>query len=278
MSERGVVDLERDVVAARERLMGDIAALRAPGGLTDLPETIRQAAIGKKDDIVEDLKDRGRGFVEAAREKAVANPAATLVIGAGLAWHFLRRPPIAAALIGGGLLSLLRTRADGAAGGTPDDALQRARQNLRRQAGDLGASVGGAARHAMQNAVETSEEIAGEARAKAAGLAADLKDRAADMADDARRRAASIAGTARERAGEIADAARQAIADTPLGGLVQDEDRMLAEPPFPDDYPGETDEGASSARRPVRTETVLIGAAGVALGAVIAALYQRRNG
>lgn len=49
-----------------------------------------------------------QGLVEEMKAKAAENPAATLAISAGLAWRLLRHPPIATALIGTGLFSLLR--------------------------------------------------------------------------------------------------------------------------------------------------------------------------
>jgi hypothetical protein len=42
-------------------------------------------------------------------ERAAANPAAALAIGAGLAWRLFHRPPIATLLVGMGLVGLLRT-------------------------------------------------------------------------------------------------------------------------------------------------------------------------
>jgi hypothetical protein len=56
------------------------------------------AAIGSVQRIWSDLMDR-----------ASANPSAALAIGAGLAWRFAHRPPIATLLVGVGLAGLLRT-------------------------------------------------------------------------------------------------------------------------------------------------------------------------
>jgi hypothetical protein len=43
------------------------------------------------------------------KARSAANPAAALVLGGGLAWRLLHRPPIASALVGLGLISLWRT-------------------------------------------------------------------------------------------------------------------------------------------------------------------------
>ena len=42
-------------------------------------------------------------------QRASANPWAAIAIAAGLTWHLVRHPPISSALIGCGLISLLRT-------------------------------------------------------------------------------------------------------------------------------------------------------------------------
>jgi len=57
-------------------------------------------------------------MVEDMKAKASENPAATLAISAGLAWRLLRHPPIATALIGAGLFSLLRAALSGVKTGT----------------------------------------------------------------------------------------------------------------------------------------------------------------
>ena len=212
--------LERDVDAARARLMGDIAALRAPGGLTDLPETLKQAALEKRDGLIDEARSRGRSAIDAIREKAVANPAATLVIGAGLAWHFLRRPPITAALIGGGLFSLLRTPVDTAHAGSGGDALERAKQNLKTQTETLRSQAADIGREAGRKVEETASQLARDAKDRASALAADAQEAAADVIGDAAARASSIAGQARDKAAALAEDAKAAIGATPLGRCV----------------------------------------------------------
>jgi hypothetical protein len=48
-------------------------------------------------------------MLDELKARAAANPSAALAIGAGIAWRFLKDPPIATALIGAGMLSLWRT-------------------------------------------------------------------------------------------------------------------------------------------------------------------------
>ena len=115
MAADDLQQLERDVEAARTKLTADIATLRSPGTFSEFTHNLKQAALETRDNFIDDARTRTRSaieeMVETVKEKAVANPAATLVIGAGIAWHLIRRPPVATALIGGGLFSLLRTDA-----------------------------------------------------------------------------------------------------------------------------------------------------------------------
>jgi hypothetical protein len=265
--------LEREVETARAKLMGDIAALRAPGGLTDLPETLKQAALEKRDSFVEEARARSRSVVETIREKAVANPAAALVIGAGLAWHFLRRPPIAIALVGGGLFSLLRTPVDASLSGRRGDELERTKQNLKTQAGELGSQAAELGRQAGRSVEEKAAELARDARTRAAALAADAQDKAADMIDEARDRASELVEEARGKASSLADEAKAAIARTPLGRFVSQDE----EEPAMDDLFDNGEEEVDTRGKVLRTDTLMLGAAGIALGAAIAVLYQRRQ-
>ena len=66
-----------------------------------------------RDDLVDKtknaVKDRAQGILAEIKDRAAANPLAALAIGAGLAWRLLHKPPIATLLVGGGLVSLLKT-------------------------------------------------------------------------------------------------------------------------------------------------------------------------
>src|SRR4051794_30040733 len=105
--------LELEVENSRSRLSEDIATLRSPSVYSDFLNSLKETALDAKDSMVEDVKDRSQSAIhdaiELAKAKAIANPTATLVIALGVGWHLLRNPPITAALIGGGLISLLRT-------------------------------------------------------------------------------------------------------------------------------------------------------------------------
>ncbi|MCO5070437.1 MAG: hypothetical protein M9944_04410 [Rhizobiaceae bacterium] len=167
MGDSDLRQLELEVEAARAKLTSDIAALRAPGALSSLTEDIKEVVADKRDAFIDEARDRINstvsGFIENVKEKAVANPMAAVVIGAGIAWHVIRRPPVAIALVGGGLYSLLRTSPGPLIGG--GDPFTRARQNLGAQAHDIAEAAG-----------SIGEDVAERTKDAAMGAARKAKD------------------------------------------------------------------------------------------------------
>src|SRR5215211_7659483 len=104
MSDGNLDLLEREVDEARRRLGRDIERLRSPSAMSDLKDHVTSTASSIKDDLVE--RARGAASTTAQRvwsdlkDRANANPGAVLAIGAGLAWHFMRHPPITTLLVG----------------------------------------------------------------------------------------------------------------------------------------------------------------------------------
>jgi hypothetical protein len=98
MSQADLNTLERDVELTRAKFAHDLARLRSPHNLAEFKEDLWAHARETKDGVLADLKAR-----------AAANPLALAAIAAGVAWRVFHRPPIATALVGLGLFSLLRT-------------------------------------------------------------------------------------------------------------------------------------------------------------------------
>src|SRR4051812_21125105 len=96
--------LERDVEDARARFAGDLARLRAPSTLSDFKAELWAEASETKDTILEKTKqsatDGVQRLIADLKDRAAANPAAALAIGAGLAWRIIQRPPVATLLVG----------------------------------------------------------------------------------------------------------------------------------------------------------------------------------
>jgi hypothetical protein len=113
MSQSDLNALERDVEQARARFANDLARLRSPVNLARFKDDLWAEARETKDELVEKTKEAAKDGVQRVltqlTERAAANPAAALAIGAGLAWRLFHRPPIATLLVGMGLAGLLRT-------------------------------------------------------------------------------------------------------------------------------------------------------------------------
>ena len=113
MAEADLDALERDVESARVRLAEDIARWRDPATMSEFKDTVVQRATSMKDEVFREATDTATHTAESLwsdiQQRARANPWAALAIAAGLTWHLVRDPPISSALIGFGLISLLRT-------------------------------------------------------------------------------------------------------------------------------------------------------------------------
>src|SRR5579862_1601813 len=116
MSKAELNTLEQEVEAARARVAGDLARLRAPATMSEFKGELLVEARQSKDQLLEKssnyVKDAAQHVWSDLKGRAAANPAAALAIGAGLAWQLLRRPPIASILVGAGIFGLMNTRPD----------------------------------------------------------------------------------------------------------------------------------------------------------------------
>jgi len=173
--------LEEDVAKARERVAADVARLRSPTALAEFKEDIGHTLSGTAQRTVTDLKNR-----------AAANPAAVLAIGAGLLWRFARHPPIASLLIGVGLTSLLRTNP----ASPPSPVVTRTGELL--DAASEKASAWG----------EQAREFTAQARETAAAAAASVSATAERFADQATQAATRIS----EQGARLSDQAAQTAA------------------------------------------------------------------
>ena len=165
--------LEREVEDARQRVAEDLSRLRSP------------TAVGEfKDDLLQ-------GFVANLKERAAADPAAVMMIGAGLAWRLIKHPPIASLLVGVGAWSLLKQKGS-------REGLNGLASRAATLASDAGERVGEIRARASA--------IVDRASSSAAQVAATLKDTAADTAT----RAGDAAIQIRDRAMDGGNQARLA--------------------------------------------------------------------
>jgi hypothetical protein len=174
VSEAELDGLEREVIEARRRLAYDLKQLRAPATVQEFKDEM----VGYKDDLVNQVAERGvdagkekiHAVIDDLKQRAVANPAAALSIGAGIAWHLLRRPPITSALIGFGLFSLLRTPPAPPKADAREKLWQQA-SAAARYAGELGQELGGRVSEAVQSGIEQARDIGSMAVARASETA-----------------------------------------------------------------------------------------------------------
>jgi hypothetical protein len=282
MSDPSIQQLEREVEAARARLAGDLAILRAPGTYEAFTAELRDEAVDLKDAVIDKAKSSVQStfdkLIEDVKARAAANPAAALAIGAGIAWRLIRHPPIATALVGAGLYSLFKTSP--AQINPSGDYLTQARTRLGEQASELAGTV-----------KDRAAEIGEVAVAKAAGLASETAERASAIGESAKDKVEEIAGsvtqTARQWSAEARDSARQTGAEVRAGidgaGTAIDDMRRSAA-----DAAQRTAVRAGAVAEdwvrpaqqmiedPQARDKLLLGAAGIAVVAALGIACQRR--
>jgi hypothetical protein len=187
MTEAELDLLERDVEAARNRIAVDFARLRSPATLSGFKDDVLARGREAKDATIhamtEQASSAARRVVADLKDRAAANPAAALAIGAGLLWRFAHRPPIATLLVGVGLASLLRTSPHSG----PSPVVARTSE-LAESATELAGSAAQKVREWGEEARESAGETLAQVSAKAADLAAQaskLGERVSDVAERA---------------------------------------------------------------------------------------------
>ena len=243
MNEAELNVLERDVEQARARFAGDLARLRSPATLSNFQDDLWARASETKDDLVEKAKEAAtdgvQRLVSDLKEKAAANPAAALAIGAGLAWRLVHRPPIASLLVGIGLFSLWRTTPSEGEGPVP-------------RAADLAGQVKETLQEWSAGATENLTQIADKASAAAEETYASARDTVSKVKTHVTVAADQAAGSVQETMTHIRDQASAASAKTSAA--------VRAITPN------------AEAR-----DNLLLGAAALAVAAAVGIAYQRRS-
>lgn len=190
MSDPSLQQIEREVEAARAKLAGDLATLRSPATYSEFTSDLKSEALEMKDALVDKAKSSVQStfenFVDDMKARAAANPAATLAIGAGIAWRLIQHPPIATALIGAGLYSLFRTSPLQPTPRDNESFLLQARERLAEQASDLADNVRQRASAMGEAATEKASELATEVKMRAANLGEAATDKATELASAAK--------------------------------------------------------------------------------------------
>lgn len=239
MSQAQLDTLEHEVEEARARLAGDLARLRAPSTLSDFKEDLWAEANETKDELVEKTKHAATQGVQRLmadlKDRAAANPAAALAIGAGIAWRIVQRPPIASLLVGLGLFGLLRTSPSDQGNGIGAQTAKLAGA-AKERARDWTAQAAHAVSGLADQASATADRVSDRVLASTQETVQSLKETATTTAGEAVDRLG-------ERAAEVAEKATQAVHD-----LVPDQDTR---------------------------DNILLGAAALAVAAAVGIAYQR---
>jgi len=233
-------NLEHEVETARARLASDLSSLSSADTYSEFQRDLKHEA-----------RYRLHGMVDEVKARAAANPAAALAIGAGITWKLIERPPIAAALIGAGLLSLWRTTRLGTNDQSERDYLSEGRERLKEQVGDLAGSV-----------KDQAVEMAGVVKNQASEFADTAKEKVRQWSASAASELKEGAATVAQHAYDSLDEARESAAAVPAtaSAMVRQASAAIHE----------------SLRDHDARDKILLGAAGLAVAAALGIAYQRR--
>jgi hypothetical protein len=265
--------LERDVEAARARLVNRVAQLKAPP-LSGVKDELVADATDYKDEVIDSAKqkltDTIDGFVSDIKRRAAENPVAVAAIGAGIAWKLWQKPPITTLLVGAGVAALFGRAsvreidvdpydADRPSsyvpGGVAGFGYERTRDVIEQKA------IGGAT-----VAIETAREKAGE-----------LRDRVGEMTDSALRSAGELRDNAVRSAGELMDNARRSAGDlreSAVRSTGQAGDSLTA---YARDTRARIQPARGYAEDVVRDNGVYFGLAALAIGAAAGIGFMQMN-
>jgi hypothetical protein len=193
--------LERDVEAARARLVNRVAQLKAPP-ISGVKDELVADATEYKDEVIDSAKqkvtDAIDGFVSDMKRRAADNPVAVAAIGAGLAWRLWQKPPIATLLVGAGVAALFGRSSVREIDLDPYDP---DRPSGYVPGGIAGYGYGTTAGTIEQKVIGGVTVAAETAREKAS----ELRDRATELKDQTLRSAVALKERALQSAGELRD-------------------------------------------------------------------------
>ncbi|MFL5139229.1 MAG: hypothetical protein ACJ8C9_11305 [Microvirga sp.] len=278
-----VATLEAEVAAARARFARTLDRLTDPATHDAMKNEVMERVEGYKDGLLGSVeasaRAKGQGVVDDLKTRAMNNPAGAALIGAGIAYHLYRHPPITTLLVGAGTALLMRARGKRSS----DPTAYRAPYDEKQPRGYVPGGVAGYGYPVEEDAPGSTTTDRIMAEAAAAG------DRARALASEVGERAREIGGRAREaaaeagsRIAETAERTRHAAADTLDRTRSTAEDiAARARPTAHDAYERtagaaeDAYERAGDAYDRVRTDPWLLGALGIAAGAALAVAMRR---
>jgi len=289
-----VATLEAEVAAARARFARTLDKLTDPATHEAMKNEVMERVEGYKDGLLGSVeasaRAKGQGVVDDLKTRAMNNPAGAVLIGAGIAYHLYRHPPITTLLVGAGTALLMRARGKRLS----DPTAYRASYDAKQPRGYVPGGVAGYGYPVEEDAPgsTTTDRIMAEAAAaggKARAFASEVGERAREIGGRAREAAAEagsrIAETAertRHAAADTLDRTRHAAADTldrtrSTAEEIAARARTTAHDAYERTAGAAEDayERAGDAYDRVRTDPWLLGALGIAAGAALAVAMRR---
>ena len=202
--------LERDVEAARARLVSRVAQLKGPP-LAGVKDELVAEATEYKDEMIESAKQKVTGTIDEIvadlKRRATDNPIAVVAIGAGIAWKLWQKPPVTTLLVGAGVAALF-----GAGRRIPQIEVDP--YNPDRPSGYVPGGVGGYGYERTRDVVE-QKVIGGVtvAAETARQKASELRDRVTEVTHRARNSAAEIKDNVVRSASELTDRTLRSVDD-----------------------------------------------------------------
>ena len=201
--------LERDVAESRARLADTLDRLTSPetseAVKRDLMDTVHKA----KDDVMNRARDTGRqtaqGVADSLKQRAMDNPFAVALIGAGIAWRLYKKPPVTTLLVGAGVAALMM----GGSGRSTGRGLSRDPYRDPRQ-GYVPGGVAGYGYPVEEDA--PTPGLAERAKTAASGVAERARDLGERAREAASRAVAQVSETAEDVAARVSATVSGAIA------------------------------------------------------------------
>jgi hypothetical protein len=266
-----VSTIEHEVEEARERLAGAIAKLSDPATHQAVKDEVmgyvegyKEQLLHKKDELIDDARaavtQKAQGVVADLKQRAMNNPVAVAMIGAGIAYRLYRHPPLTTLLVGGGIALMMRGRGRAMS----DRAAYRAPYDGEQPRGYVPGGVAGYGYPVEEDApgsttTERMMRTASEYGEKARDAAYQAKDRISEAAE----RAGSAAYDGYERTREAAMEAYERSRSTAYDAYGRVGDAAY-----------DARERAAGAYDSVRTSPLALGAIGVVAGAALAAAIR----
>ena len=247
---RSVEELRRDSEQSRAQLAATVDRLREQ--IADTAEDIRYKVSPEhiKAEVSGFISHKTHGWMDALKQQAMDNPMQAVAAGTAIAVPALRLArgfPLPLLMIGVGLALSSKTVRDRAAEAAAP-GIEKAREVID-EVTERAQSLGDGVRKAMSHAERQAAGMAGEAQETAegmadaaSGMAGDLRDRATEAADAVASKVRSGMDAASEIAKERIEQVRSTAANAP-----------------------------ATASKVIRDNAAMIGALGVAIGAILAA-------